>query len=138
MSENASDDAVRQQVVATLTDLWQALDDRDTPTVQTLVTADFIAIDAFPPHVWTGPGALDRWLADLWTYCDGLGVTLCQTTLRDPSRVTLNGDLAYIVAPAMMASARGSDLIAQSGFASAALHREAGAWRVAGLCWAGQ
>lgn len=138
MTGDASVDTTRKQVESTLSGFMRLLDTRDSDAVRALVTDDFVAIDAFPPHAWNGTGAVDVWLRDLWRYCDALGVTMCQTTVRHASRVTVEGDAAYIAAPATMASSLDGDLISQAGVLTASMRREEGRWRVAAFCWAGQ
>lgn len=132
------DPAASQHIRSIVDDFWRALDARDVDTARRLATSDFVVIDAFAPHVWSGPGAFAAWQADLWAYCESLGITVGQTTLREASRSVVTGDSGYVVLPAMMASASDQDLIAQSGVVTAVLRREDEEWRIAAICWAGQ
>ncbi|MBY0519655.1 MAG: nuclear transport factor 2 family protein [Sphingomonas sp.] len=132
------DPATSQHIRSIVEQFWRALDARDVDTARQMVTSDIVIMDAFAPHVWSGPDAFATWQSDLWAYCESLGITVGQTTLREPSRCVFTGDAGYIVVPAMMASASDHDLIAQSGVVTAVLRREDQEWRIAAICWAGQ
>ncbi len=130
--------ADRGAVLSVIKRFWQAMDARDTAAAALLVSEDAVSIDAFAPHIWSGSGAFDRWLEALWAFCADQEIAVASTALRDPSRCLITAGHAYVVSPAIMASARNRDLVSQPGVMTMTLRSEGGRWLVGGMCWAGQ
>ncbi|MBX9731768.1 MAG: nuclear transport factor 2 family protein [Sphingomonas sp.] len=125
-------------ILSVIEQFWRALDALDADTARALIAPDMMIIDAFAPFQWAGPNSFDRWVETLWAYCAKHDFSMNQTTLRAPSRFTLADDQAYVVCPAMIASARGDELMSQQGVIVTTLRSIAGTWRITALVWAGQ
>ncbi|OYY72192.1 DUF4440 domain-containing protein [Sphingomonas sp. 28-63-12] len=128
----------QREIIDVIERFWRAMDARDTVTASTLVASDLIVIDAFAPFHWAGANSFNRWVDSLWAFCDSNDISVGQTTLRAPSRLNIAGDHGYVVSPAIMASARGNELVSQQGMVITTLRRLDGAWRIATLVWAGR
>lgn len=128
----------RAQILSVMRRFWAAMDARDAATAASLVAADAAFVDAFAPHIWAGKGAFQGWLRDLWAFCERENIVVASTALRDPSSFLITGAKAYVVSPAVMASARSGDLVSQSGVITMALARQDDRWHITAMCWAGQ
>lgn len=56
-------------------------------------------IDEFPPHMWTGTGACQKWVEDYDADAKKNGITDGVVTLGKVQHFEVNGDLAYVVIP---------------------------------------
>ncbi len=131
-------DAGRGEILAVIERFWAAMDARDDDEAETLIGSDPVFIDTFAPHIWAGPGAFKAWLGDLWAFCAREEMVVASTAIREPSRCQITAASAYVVSPAVMASARKGDLVSQHGTMTVVLKLENNAWRITGMCWAGQ
>jgi len=127
-----------EALIAMVRHFWAAMDARAPADAAPLVADDAVFIDSFAPHIWSGPGAFDAWLSALWAFCVREDIVIASTALRDPTRCTVTDEHAYIVVPAIMASARHGDLISQPGVITATLALRETGWRITGMCWSGQ
>ena len=131
-----NDDA--REILSIIEQFWRALDALEADKARALTSPDMMIIDAFAPFQWAGANSFDRWVEALWAYCTKHDFSMNHTTLRAPSRFTLAGDQAYVVCPAMMATARGDELMSQQGVIVTTLRCIGGKWLISALVWAGQ
>ena len=96
---------------------------------------DCLFVDEFAPFLWTGPGALDRWLMS--------GGQMYQETQHQdgkasfgPARyVYVSGDQAFVVEPVEgEATVRGKPY-AQKGAFAFSLVRTGGRWKITSQTW---
>jgi ketosteroid isomerase-like protein len=90
----------KDDVVATV---HQFADNLDAKTIdKALATCDSPAsiIDEFPPHVWSGATACADWAKDFGEFNEKNGITDAVAKIGAPWSVDVEGDRAYVVAPA--------------------------------------
>ena len=93
--------------------------------------------DEVPPHAWSGPGAVDAWLAALKKDSETHGDTNGKVLLGRVLRNDVNGDAAYVVIRATYAYDEHGKAMAEPASMTDALHRQAGAWKIAAWSWNG-
>ena len=59
-------------------------------------------LDGMSPHVWQGPTAAQDWWRDVVAEGEHLGASGYRIALGEARHVDVNGDYAYVVAPATM------------------------------------
>jgi ketosteroid isomerase-like protein len=102
------------------------------------LTADATMLDEFPPHAWSGPDALKRWLADFEAANKAGHVTGGKVKLGDPIVAEATGDVAYVVASATETYKQNGVRMAETARMVFALRREGGTWKIAAWAWAGR
>ncbi len=65
----------------------------------TYAKGDIQIIDEFAPHRWFGPNAPHDWAAEYDKHAQTTGVTDGQVTYGPPTRIEIEGDVAYVVMP---------------------------------------
>lgn len=90
----------KDDVVATLHQFADNLDAKNID--KALATCDSPAsiIDEFPPHVWTGTTACADWAKAFGEFNEKNGITDAVAKIGVPWSVDVDGDRAYVVAPA--------------------------------------
>ena len=128
--------ADKDDVVATM---HQFADNLDPKTIdKALAACDSPAsiIDEFPPHAWSGPTACADWAKSFAEYNDKNGVTDAVAKIGVPWSVDVEGDRAYVVAPATYTYKQqgkaGKEL--HSVFTAAFRKTDAG-WRITAWTW---
>ncbi len=93
-------------------------------------------IDEFPPHEWHGAGACSTWANDYDADAKKNGITDGVVTLGELRHVDVNGDRAYVVAPANYTFKLKGKVVKEIGstFTFALVKTDAG-WRIAGWAW---
>ena len=100
--------------------------------------ADVVSIvDDFSPHLWTGPGAYDTWLAGLITDDKARGETGEKVILGATVRFKVGGDTAYVVTRATDTYKQHGKKMAAPGEWTFALHNVGGAWKITAWTWSG-
>jgi ketosteroid isomerase-like protein len=93
-------------------------------------------VDEFPPHEWHGDGACARWVTELEAYNQKLGLTSSTVTLKQPRRVDITGDRAYVVAPTdFHFKENGKPGIELGALFTVALQKGQAGWRITGWAW---
>lgn len=96
---------------------------------------DCVFVDEFAPFLWTGPGALDRWLMS--------GARMYQDTQHKDGRasfgppryVYVSGDRAFVVEPVKGEATVQGKPYAQDGAFAFSLARVGGRWRITSQTW---
>jgi ketosteroid isomerase-like protein len=109
----------------------------DVAAARATLTDDAFIIDEFAPHAWRGPGAFDAWSADLAKNDKAAGITNEKVTVGQTVRSMVDGDTAYVVAREVYTYRQHGRRMAEPAELAAALHQEAGGWKIAGWAWAG-
>jgi hypothetical protein len=104
----------------------------------THAAADLAIIDEVPPHIWTGPNAVQAWSRDLGEDAQKRGVTEGAVTLGGPVREEINGDRAYVVENAVYHYKLHGVAMREAALMTFALQKSAGGWLIAGWAWSGQ
>jgi len=94
-------------------------------------------IDEFPPHLWTGDGACQKWANDYDSDAKKNGITDGWVTLGKATHFEVNGDLAYGVIPSSYTYKHKGKKTGQFGsFFSFVLSRGAAGWTITAWSWA--
>ena len=94
-------------------------------------------VDEVPPHIWLGAKAVDAWLASLDAYDKAHGRTDGAVALSAPRVSTVEGNNAYVVAPAVYTFKQKGKPMREPATMTFALHHEAAGWKIAGWTWNG-
>ena len=94
-------------------------------------------LDGMSPHVWQGSTAAEDWWKDVLAEGEHLGASGYRITLDEPRHVDVNGDNAYVVAPATMTFDLRGKQVTQTGSVYTVALRKVGAdWRLTAWAWA--
>lgn len=99
--------------------------------------SNFAIMDEVPPHIWLGPKAVDAWLASLDSYDKAHGRTDGAVAVSGPQVMTVEGDRAYAVAPAVYTFRERGKPMREPATMTFALHRTSAGWKIAGWTWNG-
>jgi ketosteroid isomerase-like protein len=100
-------------------------------------TGDITIIDEFAPHRWVGPHAAQDWAADYDKHAAATGVSDGVVKYGAPTRTEIEGDVAYVVIPAVYTYKEHGAPTTEEGQMTFALHAEAGGWKIKGWTWTG-
>ena len=92
-------------------------------------------IDDFPPYAWQGSGCKE-WADGFEAITKQAGITEARIILGKPRHVDVTNDRAYIVVPVRLDYRLKGKLKKLPSMFTAALHKEAGGWRITGWAWA--
>jgi hypothetical protein len=108
----------------------------DTKTAAAACAEQTSIIDEFPPHEWHGVGACLTWMNDYDADAKKNEISDGVVTLGKPRHIDINGDRAYVVAPANYTFKKKGKLVKEIGsmFTFALQKTEAG-WRITGWAW---
>ncbi len=94
-------------------------------------------IDDIPPHEWQGPTACADWARGFQAGVKQAGWTDLVLMLGTPRHIDVDGDSAYVVAPASFTYRQNGKTGGESGSIWTFALRKLGAgWRIAGWSWA--
>jgi ketosteroid isomerase-like protein len=106
------------------------------PKAAQAACADSISIiDDFPPHAWSGSGAISKWLHDLDTFEKKGGTSDPSVTLGKPRHVDVTGTHAYVIVPTKLSYKKKGQLVKETGLMTVVLHKGAAGWRIAAWSW---
>jgi hypothetical protein len=94
-------------------------------------------IDEVPPHIWQGPGAFQAWATDLGADAQRNGITEPSVALSEPTRTEVNGNRAYVVAPAVYSYKLKGVAMHEPAQMTFALEKGASGWMIDGWTWTG-
>ncbi|HEY4283580.1 MAG TPA: hypothetical protein VGM62_11000 [Chthoniobacterales bacterium] len=92
-------------------------------------------IDDFPPHAWSGSGAISKWLHDLDSFEKKNGTSDPSVTLGKPRQVDVTGTDAYVIVPTKLSYKKKGQLVKETGNMTFVLHKGAAGWRIAAWSW---
>jgi ketosteroid isomerase-like protein len=93
-------------------------------------------IDDFPPHVWNGTGACDKWSSDFQAFVKSGGDTDPAVTIGKPWHIIVTADYAYVVAPTTFSFKHKGKPVTDGGVLTVTLQKGAADWRMTGWAWA--
>jgi ketosteroid isomerase-like protein len=93
--------------------------------------------DEFAPHVWTGPRAAHAWAEAYAKHAEAAGITDGIVKYRDAARTEIEGDLAYVIIPAVYLYKEHGNPIQEEAQMTFVLHREAQGWKIRSWTWTG-
>jgi len=102
-----------------------------------LSPAGLAIIDDVPPHVWTGPNALDTWSKALAAADQAAGNTDGAVTISKPTRVVVSADYGYVVVPAVYTYKAKGVAVREPAHLVCALQKGASGWQITGWTWVG-
>jgi len=93
-------------------------------------------IDEFPPHLWMGAAACQKWAEDYDKDAKKNGITDGWVTLGHATHFEVNGDLAYVVIPSNYTYKQKGKKTGQFGsFFTFVLHKGAAGWTITAWSW---
>jgi ketosteroid isomerase-like protein len=114
----------------------EAFNDGDSVAMAAVCADPMQILDGMSPHVWRGPTAAEDWWTDVLAEGEHVGASGYRIALGEPRHVDLNGDYAYVVAPATMTFDLSGQQVAQTGSVYTVALRKIGAhWRL--TAWGG-
>jgi ketosteroid isomerase-like protein len=127
----------KTDVVAAVRHYVADLNKGDTAVTTADCAAPSAIIDEFPPHVWQGATGCADWIRDFIDFATKNAITDTHLTLRDPTRVDVTGDRAYVVVSANYDfKENGKPLAERGSIWTLTLQKIADAWRITGWAWA--
>jgi hypothetical protein len=94
-------------------------------------------VDEFTPHRWSGPHAAEDWAADYEKHANATGVTEGKVTADDPTRIEVEGPLAYVIMPTVYFYREHGKPLQEEGQITVVLHHEPAGWKMQGWTWSG-
>jgi ketosteroid isomerase-like protein len=92
-------------------------------------------IDEFPPHHWDGPTAFADWGAAFEANSKSHAISMPAVKLLKPSHVSVEGDRAYAVVPALYEYRLHGRKTREQGLFTFALAKIAGHWKIDAWSW---
>ncbi|HEV2364206.1 MAG TPA: hypothetical protein VGS12_08425 [Caulobacteraceae bacterium] len=109
----------------------------DAAGAEATQVADVSIIDEVPPHAWKGPGAFTAWAGDLAKASKAAGDTDEKVMMGRPSRLVIEGDVAYAVFPVIYRYNEKGVATVEPAHMVYAFRKEGGAWKITAWTWAG-
>ena len=95
-----------------------------------------IIIDDFPPHTWQGPTACMDWLTAFAAYDARKLITPRAVTIGKPWRISVSGNVAYVVVPANYKYVQnGKPINETNSLWTLSLKKGTDGWRINGWAW---
>jgi ketosteroid isomerase-like protein len=131
--------ALAQDVNAPIRQLLDGFNSGDMKAVSaSYATGDISIVDEVAPFHWNGPHAGDAWGSDLEKHDKAAGIADAKVKDSAPVRSEVEGDAAYVVVPVQYVFKEKGKAMLEDAQMTFVLHREAGAWKVAGWVWSGK
>jgi len=124
-------------VMAAVNQFINGFNQGDTKMILASSASEMAIIDEFPPHMWQGPGALQKWMDAFDADAKLNGITDGVVTLAAPRHVDVTGDRAYAVIPAdYVFKQHGKAMKETASTITLALQKGATGWKITGWAWA--
>jgi ketosteroid isomerase-like protein len=126
----------RTEVVAVMGRIMDAFNKGDVAAFKAWVAEDVSLTDDMPPFHWSGPGAVDAWLADVdrdtsrYKDTDGFSV------LGPPTFVRVEGDMAYASFPDQFSYKRNGRPVREKATLAVVFRKTAAGWRMTSVSYA--
>jgi ketosteroid isomerase-like protein len=128
--------AERDNVMKTVHQWMESLNKGDMKTAVAACAEETAIVDEFPPYEWHGKGTCSKWAAALEVYNKEVGITFGITEAKEPRRVDITGNHAYVVLPVdYRFTQKGKDGAEIGALFTVALRKEQAAWRITGWAW---
>lgn len=119
----------------------QMIDGFNSNDVKAVVAAyasgDISITDEVPPFHWSGTKANDEWLAALEKHDKAAGISDGKVKFGSVVHSETEGDAAYVVTAVSYAFQQKGKTMTESARMTFVLHKEGGAWKIAGWVWSG-
>lgn len=125
-------------VDTTIRQFGDALNKGDVKAAKALYVAKPVIIDEVGPHLWTGPKAIDGWLADAAKSDAAEGKTDGQAALSTPTREVVSGDRAYVIVPSTYTFKQKGKTLRETAQMTFVLTKVSLDWKIAAWTWTGQ
>jgi ketosteroid isomerase-like protein len=102
-----------------------------------IAQGDIHIIDEFAPFSWNGPNAAQDWITGYDKHAQATGVTDGIVKYEAPTRIELEGDLAYVILPTIYLYKEHGKPMAEEGQLTCVLRAEAGGWKISAWTWSG-
>jgi ketosteroid isomerase-like protein len=130
--------AMAQDVNAPIHQLLDGFNSGDMKAVAaTYASGDISITDEVAPFHWNGPKANDAWGADLEKHDKAAGIADAKVKYSAPVRSEVEGEAAYVVVPVQYVYKEKGKSMIEDARMTFVLHRESGAWKIAGWVWSG-
>ena len=114
-----------------------ALNKGDVKAEKALYVAKPVIIDEVGSHLWTGPKAIDGWLADSAKSDAAEGKTDGQAALSAPTREVVSGDRAYVIVPSTYTFKQKGKTLRETAQMTFVLTKISSDWKIAAWTWTG-
>ena len=129
--------AANAQVEAPIRAFVAAFNAGDIKAAEATHTADVIILDEPPPFRWIGPGAFQKWVADLTADEKKIGRSDGAVSLGAFKREEVAGDHAYVIVEATYAFKDKGVPMKEPSQMTFGLHKVGGAWKISAWTWTG-
>ena len=130
--------ADRGDLAAPIRQFIEAFNSGDTKAaLAPLAQGDIHIIDEFAPYSWNGPNAAQDWIAGYDQHAQATGVTDRIVKYEAPTRIEVDGDLAYVIVPTIHLYKEHGQPMAEERQLTCVLHAEAGGWKISAWTWSG-
>lgn len=92
-------------------------------------------VDNVPPFTWSGPNALDTWLADLGKSEEARGLSDGHVTFAPIVDEVVQGDRAYVVARSIYTFKQKGRVMKEDGYTAFVLVKTGADWKVESWSW---
>jgi ketosteroid isomerase-like protein len=124
-------------VMARVHQFVDAFNHGDTKAASAACADQVSIIDEFPPHIWSGAGAFEKWMNDFNADSKKNGITDAVVTLGTPRHIDVTGDRAYVVVPADYTYKQNGKVAKEIGsIFTVVLQKSAEGWRIVAWSWA--
>lgn len=126
----------QHQVMATVHQFLDGFNRSDLKAAIAACAPQSSVLDEVPPHAWQGNGCAE-WAESYAAFAKAQGVTGGAVTIALPTRVSVDGNTAYVVAPATFNYKQHGKPMTESGSTyTFALKRTGGSWKITAWAWA--
>jgi ketosteroid isomerase-like protein len=126
----------KKDVMAVIKQFCDGLNKNDTKSSVAACADEAIIIDEFPPHVWSGAGACQKWVDDFGADAQKKGITDPFVTVGKANVLDVSGDRAYVVVPTTYSfKEKGKAMREAHAFLTVALQKVTSGWRITGWSW---
>jgi hypothetical protein len=101
-------------------------------------SGDIVIVDEFAPHLWLGSHAAQDWAADYEKHAQAAGVSDGSVKYGAPTRVEVEGSVAYVVIPTIYNYKEHGKAQTEEGQMTFVLHAQGDAWKIAQWTWTGR
>jgi len=136
MAANQSIAAESPDLMAPVHQFFDSLNKGDMDAAMKACASNTAITDEFAPFFWQGETACKTWLADFGVFSKKSNLTFEKVTLGKPTQTMVDGEHAYLVAPATFAFKIGDTHQVEKGSKlTAALTNGSGGWTVTSWTW---
>jgi ketosteroid isomerase-like protein len=124
-------------VIARIHQFVDAFNHGDTKAMVAASADQVSIIDEFPPHSWSGAGAIAKWMSDYDADAKKNGITDGVVTIGSPRHIDVTADRAYVVVPSDYTYKQNGKVVKETGsIFTVVLQKSAAGWRIVAWSWA--